>query len=754
MKEINLARWRLAGKARGAAVLLLSLLGYGHCGVRAASAAANEAAKDVGWPAYAGHVSGDHYSALAQINRSNVKRLKLAWTYDTGEGGTIETNPVIVGRTLYGYTASQKVIALDAATGVLKWKFDSGVKGTQPARGVVYMADGENGVIFAGIMEYLYKLDASTGKPITSFGENGRVDLRKNLRGDYLENSIALTTPGVVYKDLIIVGGRDPETLPAPPGDIRAYDVNTGALRWAFHTIPHPGEPGYDTWSKDSYEKVGAANDWAGMALDEKRGIAYIPTGSAAFDFYGGDRIGDNLYANSLLALNASTGKLIWFFQGVHHDLWDRDFPAHPVLLSIKHNGKMVDAVAQISKQGFLFVFDRTNGKPLFPIQEKPVPQTDVPGEVTSRTQPFPGGIEPFARQRLTEDLLTDRTPEMHTWAVDEFKKMRSDGQFTPLELARRTVIFPGFDGGGEWGGPAVDPAAGVIYINASDSPWTGGLETLQASGGPGGRIYRSQCGICHGQNRTGSGLDFPSLVGIGSRMTDGQIADQVHNGKGRMPAFPGMNDRQMRQLIAFLKTDPVAPNPPTAPPPPHEGSAPGVEHAPAPGTSGAPAAVGYDFAGYFKFEDPEGYPAVKPPWGTLNAIDLNTAKYLFRVTLGEYPDLMAKGLAPTGSENYGGPVVTAGGLVFIAATLYDRKLRAFDSKTGELLWEGLMPGSGIATPATYSVDGKQYIVVPTSVTRVPGSRHSVTPGGQPEFFSTYAYTYAGGGSYVAYALP
>jgi quinoprotein glucose dehydrogenase len=751
---MKIARLRSAWTTRGTVVLLLSLLGYGCCGVGTASAGENEPAKDVDWSAFSGHVSGDGYSALAQINRGNVKGLRLAWAYDTGEGGSIETNPVIVGRTLYAFTASQKVIALDAATGALKWKFDSGIQGTQPARGVVYMADGKNGVIFAGIMYYLYKLDASTGRPITSFGEEGRVDLRKNLRGDYLENFTALTTPGAVYKDLIIVGGLDPETLPAPPGDVRAYDVNTGVLRWAFHTIPHPGEPGYETWSKDSYEKVGAANDWAGMALDEKRGIAYIPTGSAAFDFYGGDRIGDNLYANSLLALDASTGKLIWYFQGVHHDLWDRDFPAHPVLLTIKHNDKMVDAVAQTSKQGVLFVFDRTDGTPLFPIQEKPVPQTDVPGEVTSKTQPFPEGIEPFARQRLTEDMLTNRTPEAHAWAVDEFKKMRSEGQFTPLELARRTVIFPGFNGGGEWGGPAVDPTTGVIYINASDSPWTGGLQKLQA-GGPGAQIYQSQCGTCHGQNRAGSPPDFPALVGIESRMTDGQIADRVHNGKGRMPAFPAINDQQMRQLISFLKTSPVSLNSIAAAPPPHKRRAHTVEHAPTSTMTEILTSTGdYAFTGYYKFEDPEGYPAVKPPWGTLNAIDLNTGKYLFRVTLGEYPDLMAKGLAPTGSENYGGPVVTAGGLVFIAATFYDRKLRAFDSKTGELLWERLMPGSGVATPATYSVDGKQYVVVATSATRVPGSRHSVASGGKAEYFSTYAYDYTGGGSYVAFALP
>jgi len=497
MMRPNQTTWMRVGAAAIAAVLGISSGKFGE-------SIAFAAEKDVGWQAFSGHVTGDHYSRLAQINRRNVNRLTVAWTYDTGEGGKIETNPLIVGRTLYAFSASQKVIAFDAQTGTMKWKFESGIKGTQPARGAVYMADGKKGAIFAGIMNYLYKLDAETGKPITSFGEDGRVDLRKGLRGDYLANSIALTTPGVVYNDVIIVGGRNPESNPAPPGDIRAFDVNTGTLRWAFHTIPHPGEPGYNTWNKDSYEKTGAANNWAGMALDEKRGIVYVPTGSATPDFYGVGRVGDNLYANSLLALKASTGKLIWHFQGVHHDVWDRDFPAHPVLLTVKQKGRNVDAVAQISKQGFLFVFDRANGKPLFPIEERPALQSDVPGEVNAQTQPYPVGIEPFARQKLTQEILTDRTPEAHKWALEEFRKLRSQGQFTPLESARRTVIFPGFNGGGEWGGPGIDPKTGVIYINASDSPWMGGLQRRQAGAGPGADIYQAQCGVCHGQNRAG----------------------------------------------------------------------------------------------------------------------------------------------------------------------------------------------------------------------------------------------------------
>jgi quinoprotein glucose dehydrogenase len=741
----NQAKGVRAGVAALAAVLALSA---GEFGASIASAAQ----KDVDWPAFSGHVTGDHYSGLSQINRRNVKGLRVAWTYDTGEGGRIETNPLIVGRTLYAFTTSQKVIALDAANGTLKWKFDSGIKGTQPARGVVYVADGKNGAIFAGIMNFLYKLDAATGKPMTTFGEGGRVDLRKNLRGDYQTNSIALTTPGVVYKDVIIVGGRNPESNPAPPGDIRAFDVNTGALRWAFHTIPYPGKPGYETWSKDSYENIGAANNWAGMALDEKRGIVYVPTGSATPDFYGAGRIGANLYANCLLALNAETGKLIWHFQGVHHDVWDRDFPAHPVLLTVKHNGKMVDAVAQISKQGFLFVFDRTDGTPLFSVEERSVPQTDVPGEVTAKTQPYPVSIEPFARQKLTEEMLTDRTPEAHKWAAQEFRKLRSEGQFTPLELARRTVIFPGFDGGGEWGGPGIDPKTGVIYINASDSPWTGGLQKRQAGGGPGADIYQEQCGVCHGQNRSGSPPEFPSLVDIAGRMTDTEIATTIHDGKGRMPAFPSVTDRRLGQLLLFLKTNPASNTLP--PPAPVERKAPTPERPGSPLGAGALIARDYVFTGYRKFEDQEGYPAVKPPWGTLNAIDLNTGKYLFKVPLGEYPELAAKGMPPTGSENYGGPVITAGGLVFIAATHYDRKIRAFNSKTGELLWEGVLPGSGVATPATYSVDGKQYVVVATTVTRVPGSRLPVPPGGRGDPFSAFKYTNTGGGFYVAFALP
>jgi len=681
------------------------------------------------WPVYGGQPANQHYSSLTQINRSNVNKLRVAWTYETGEDGGLETSPLIVGRTLYAYTPSQKVIALDAVTGKLLWKFDSGVKAEQPARGVAYWTDGKEGRILAGVMNYLYALDPVSGKPIPSFGENGRIDLRKNLRDDYQVQSIALTTPGIVYKDLIIVGGEMPETLPAPPGDIRAFDVRTGALRWSFHTIPHPGEFGYETWPKDAWKTSGAANNWAGMSLDAERGIVYVPTGSASFDFYGGDRIGNDLFADTLLALDANTGKRIWHFQDVHHDLWDRDFPSAPSLLTVTRDGKRIDAIAQTTKTGYLYLFDRVTGQPLFPIEEHSYPASTVPGEAASPTQPKPLKPAPYARQILTEDMLTNRTPEAHAWAVEKFRTFRSEGLFIPFGLDKQTVIFPGFDGGAEWGGPAIDPKTGVIYINANEMAWTGGLEADKPARTPGEAIYMSQCSVCHGADRTGSPPGFPSLIGIGKRLTDAQITAIIHQGKGRMPTFPGLSDAQLKSLLDFLRQNPTAPA--GAPPASDKQEMASVAADSATTASQEPQ---YSFTGYRKFLDPDHYPAIAPPWGTLNAIDLNTGNYLWKISLGEYPALAAQGMKDTGSENYGGPIVTAGGLVFIGATLYDYKFHAFDSRTGKQLWETQLPYAGRATPATYMIDGKQYVVVATG-----GGRYQIAPAK---------------GVYVAFSLP
>jgi len=667
------------------------------------------------WPAYNGGVDGDHYSRLTQINTANVKLLKVAWSFETGEKGGIQDNPLIVGRTLYAYTPTQKIVALDAATGELKWKFDSGIHGTQPARGMAYWTDGKQGRIFAGVMNFLYCLDAATGKPVEEFGESGRVDLRKGLRGDFEQQSIVLTTPGVIYKDLIIVGGRNPETHPAPPGDVRAFDVRTGKLRWSFHTIPHPGEAGYETWPAEAWKTAGAANNWAGMALDAGRGVVYVPTGSAVMDFYGGDRVGDDLYANTLLALDAATGKRLWHFQGVHHDIWDRDFPSSPALFTLKRDGKTVDGLAQTTKQGYLYLFNRRTGQPLFPIHEHAYPKSTVPGEVTSPTQPAPDLPEPFARQRLTEEMLTTRTPEAHEWAVEQFRTFNSDGQFIPFALGKQTVIFPGFDGGAEWGGPAIDPAANILYVNATEMAWTGGLAVETRGASIGAQVYEKQCAVCHGMSRAGAPPAFPSLVDVGKRLTAGKIKDAIKQGTGRMPPSPNIDDARLNAVVDYLRSDGDGESKELAP-----GSEYGQEE--------------YAFTGYRKFLDEDGYPAIAPPWGTLNAIDLKTGKYLWKIPLGEYPDLARKGMKNTGSESYGGPIVTAGGVVFIGATVYDRKFRAFDSRTGALLWETELPFAGVATPSTYMIDGRQFVVIAAS-----GGRDPKGPTG---------------GAYVSFALP
>lgn len=670
-----------------------------------AASTTSHQAKDADWAVYGGHAGGDHYSSLSQINRSNVNQLKVAWTFDTKEKGGLQTNPLVIGGRLFGYTPSQKVFALDAATGTEVWRFNSNLASGQPDRGLSYWTDGRRRILFATTLYQVWALNPDTGKPIETFGNKGSIDLRNDLGPESPSGLVAITSPGTIYKNLIIMGFRTGESAPAPHGDIRAYDVHSGALQWVFHTIPHPGDPAYETWPKDAWRSTGGANNWTGMVLDEKRGIVFVPTGSATADFYGADRTGNDLYADCLLALNAGTGKLIWYFQGVHHDIWDRDFPSPPSLVSVRHDGKMMDAVAQTTKQGVLYLFDRATGKPIFPIEERAFPQTDVPGEVSSPTQPMPILPAPFARQQLTEDLLTDRTPEAHAWALNEFRSFRSGGPFVPLTVGQQTVVFPGFDGGAEWGGSAVDPGTGVIYINANDLAWTGGLEKVGPGSGKFEGLYQSQCALCHQTDRKGLAGTFPSLVEASQRMTAEQMAEVVKSGRGRMPGFPQIQEEDLRGLLQFVRI--------------------GKELAPArsldkeePGSEtqlSNPSSAAYRFTGYRKFLDPEGYPATATPWGTLSAVDLNTGTYLWHIPFGEYPELVAEGLKDTGSENYGGPIVTAGGIVVIGATNFDRKIRAYDSRTGKLLWESVMDYAGNATPATYMANGKQYIVIAIS---------------------------------------
>lgn len=678
------------------------------------------------WPRTGATAGNSHYSVLSQINRSNVSRLKVAWKFETNESGGLETTPIVVDGILYACTPSQKIIALDAATGGLIWKFDSTVKSNRPSRGLALWTseDKKSRRLFAGIANFLYALDPATGKPVPAFGHDGRIDLREGLGRDPEAQSIALTTPGVVYKDLIIVGSSTPETLPAPPGDIRAFDVRTGVMRWSFHTIPHPGEPGYETWPADAWKTSGSANNWAGMAVDTERGIVYVPTGSAVPDFYGASRLGDNLYANTLLALDAATGKRLWHFQGVHHDIWDRDFPAPPILLTVKRDGRQIPAIAQTTKQGLLYLFNRTDGKPLFPIEERPAVASNTPGEVAAKSQPHPLQPEPFAPQTVTEATLTQRTPAAHDWAVKRLREMRNEGQFIPLSVNRDTLISPSFEGGAEWGGPALDPQTGILYINANNHA---SIATLAVDTGesPGRSVYLSRCSVCHGDHRQGSPPEFPSLLGVSERLSAVEITNTIHEGRGRMPAFP-LQGKSLTDLLSYLET-------PADPSPAKEVQS--LDSTSTGSRAEVSTASRYIMTGYRRFIDPDGYPATAPPWGTLNALDTATGKYLWKIPLGQYPELAAQGMADTGSENYGGPTITAGGLLFIAATNFDHKIRAFDKTTGKLLWEGTLPFAGNSTPITYQVKGRQYLVIAAGGT-------SLNPRGPI------------GGVYVAFALP
>jgi quinoprotein glucose dehydrogenase len=670
-----------------------------------------------GWPVYGGGPDQIRYSRLDQINRSNVGQLQVAWTFDPEETGGLQTNPIVVDGVLYTVTPSHRVVALDAATGALRWTFESGMQLSGAHRGVTHWANGNDRRIFVGQGSFLYALHADTGKPIPAFGVDGRIDLRENLGRPADAQSTTLTTPGIIYQDILIVGGRVSEGLPASPGHVRAYDVRTGALRWTFHTIPQPGQFGYDTWPPDAWTYTGGANNWAGMAVDEARGIVYVPTGSASADFYGANRVGDNLFANSLLALDAGTGKRLWHFQAVRHDIWDRDFPAPPSLVTVTHDGVRIDAVAQTSKQGFVFLFDRVTGKPLFPIEYREYPPSTVPGEVAADTQPLPLEPAPFSRQRLTEDMLTKRTPEVHEAVLEAFRTFRSDGQFVPFALGQDTVIFPGYDGGAEWGGSAFDPDTGLLYVNANEMAWTGRLEP-SPEGNTARQVYLRNCAACHRDKLQGEPPQMPSLVGIAERRSAQEIATAIQKGAGRMPGFPTLTGDEVDALVEYLRT----------------GDSREIRD-----VSPSPVALPYRFTGYRKFLDPDGYPAVEPPWGTLNAINLNTGEYAWTVPLGEYPELAARGITDTGSENYGGPVVTAGGLLFIGATNFDRTFRAFDKATGELLWKASLPFSGNGTPATYEVDGRQFVVVPAGGGKAQGQ---LGPANES------------GGIYVAFALP
>ena len=654
------------------------------------------------------------YSALDQIDRDNVARLGVAWVYHTGDAlpdahTQIQATPIVVDGVLYTTTPALAVIALRADSGTLIWRFDPFANRERELhvnRGVAYWSEGSERRIFFSAARHLYSLDASTGRPISDFGDSGWVDLSEGLGRDVGNAYVVATSPGVVFHDLLIQGTRVGEEEGSAPGDIRAYDVRTGRIRWAFHTIPRPGEFGYDTWPAGAWKTAGGANSWAGMTIDRERGIVYIPTGSATPDFYGGKRAGANLFANTLLALDAATGKRIWHFQSVHHDLWDRDLPAAPNLVTVVRDGRRIDAVAQITKSGFVFLFDRTSGRQLFDVEERAVPPSDLDGERAWPTQPYPVAPAPFARQSITEADLTDLSPESHTSALARFRTLRHDNLFAPPSK-QGSIVLPGFDGGGEWGGAAIDHETGVIYVNGSDVPWIAAMRPaakIAPSTGAltGTAVYAEYCAACHGADRRGKDR-APSLVDLSARLSAEQVRQVIERGRGFMPSFAKLGEEQKRAVIAYLLGQPS--------PAKTARSYSASPHSAGVAAESTAASAPYEFVGYERWRDSAGYPAAKPPWGTLSAINLNTGAYLWRITLGEHEALKAKGFPMTGTEQYGGPIVTSGGLVFIAAT-QDEKFRAFDKTTGKLLWETALPAAGYATPTTYSVHGKQYVVI------------------------------------------
>ncbi len=642
--------------------------------------------------------------------------LEVAWTYASGDADSlnrsqIQCNPLIVAGTLYGTNPELKAFALNAKTGEEQWVFDPAVfsdelLGMGTNRGLSYWSDGGRRRIYYPAGPYLYAIDASNGRPVSGFGSGGRVDLHTGLGEAAQEQFVISTSPGIIFEDLIIMGGRVSEDLGAAPGYIRAFDIHTGALRWTFKTLPDPGEAGAETWPNTRSPLIGGANAWAGMSLDAERAMVFVPTGSASYDFYGGNRPGDNLYANSVLALDARTGERIWHYQTVHHDIWDRDLPSPPVLLTVNHRGTAIDAVAQTTKGGYLFLLDRETGDPLFPVEEKAFPPSDLLEEYASATQPMPTAPPPFTRQVLNQEELYPFDDSMNLAARDLLDRSRYGGPFIPPST-EGTILFPGFDGGAEWGGGAYSPADRLFFVNANEMPWMLKMNPIEGVSGadPGQGIYAIACQACHGADLEGGGVfQSPSLRGISDRLDSPAIRQIIKHGQGAMPAVSWLDEEQVKAVsewLISLEEESLAAGKSV------ETSQDDKKEASGEGSWPYP----YIMDGYKRLKTADGHPITAPPWGTLTAMDLDEGTIAWQVNLGEYPDLVARGIRNTGSENYGGPAVTAGGLIFIAATL-DQKIRAFRSRDGKLLWEAELPAAGYATPAVYSVDGKQYVVI------------------------------------------
>jgi quinoprotein glucose dehydrogenase len=698
------------------------------------------------WGDYAGDADASQYSGLSQINRSNVSQLRVAWTYSTGDGNKYLFNPIVVDRTMYVLAQNNSVVALDATTGRQLWIHTTGAQ-TQliTNRGINYWESTDRAdrrLLFA-VDNFLEEIDAKTGRAILNFGDHGRVDLRKGLGRDPATLTLVQsTTPGRVFEDLLILGSATNEEYASGPGDIRAYDIRSGRLVWTFHTVPHPGELGYDTWPKEAWKTVGGANAWSGLSLDEKRGIVYVPTASPKYNFYGADRTGANLFGDCLLALNARTGKLIWYFQMVHHDIWDYDNGTAPMLLTVRHNGRLLDVVAQVGKEGFVWVFNRETGEPLWPIEERAVPKSEMPGEVTWPTQPFPLQPPPFARQSFTEkDLSPFMEPEEREQLRRTIEGARNEGIFTPPGVTD-TIEMPGNNGGANFQGAAVDPRNGTLFVVSKDLPCLLKLELDTPENLAEGRsqeergqaVFQSQCRLCHGADLRGRPPAVPALIDIGARVSAEDLRGVITHGRGPMPAFPMMSDVRLDSLLAYLLHPERAPARSAA----NSSSGPSDSAASLP-----PEKLQYRSGFGFMFTQ-SGLPAIAPPWTTLTAYDLNQGTIKWQIPLGEVPELASKGFKSTGSHfPKVGPVVTAGNLIFTGTR--DRKVRALDSATGKILWETEVRAGLEGMPAVYQIDGREYVVF-CAAAQATTRTHDVP--GHPAMRTPIP------GTYVAFALP
>ena len=737
------------------------------------------------WLDYGGGPDNSHFTPLTQINKANVGKLEVAWSYPPGVTGF---NPIVAGNSIYVLGRGSSLIALDSTTGKEIWVHEN-LQGIT-ARGVNYWEskDHKDRRLIFEMNNFIQEIDAATGKSILTFGANGVVDLKPGLGRDPASiNRIQSNNPGKVFENLIILGSAPGEAFLSAPGDLRAWDVLTGKLVWQFHTIPQPGEFGYETFPRDAWKYLGGVNTWGELTVDEKRGIAYFPLGSPTYDFYGADRPGNGLFGDCLLALDARTGKRIWHFQMIHHDLWDYDNAAAPQLITVKLKGKTLDAVAQPGKTGFLYVFDRVTGAPLWPIEERPVPQSDVAGEKSVRTQPFPTAPPPFGRQKYGVDDINPYLPdEERAYIKDQILSSRNEGIFTPPAF-KGTVSMPGNQGGANWGTSAANPGSGIVYILNVDEPAFLKLDKDPPIGGgtgpvfgygrggrpgsqpaptsPGQALYQTNCAACHGADRAGSG-SIPSLFNIGARLSVDAFKATVSNGKGQMPGFGTLSSDDLEQILSYI-ANPNAPaggrggagrgrgiaSSVTGGPVVASGGAP-AGHLTSPGRGsvyggmqGPPYPTGLDvpsdrfFSGWGVSAN-----AIKPPFSTLVAFDLNKGTIKWQVPTGDDPELAAKGIKNTGARGLRtGIMPTASGLVFLVGG--DGKIRAYDEEDGKVVWEKAIGGASRGIPAIYEANGREYLVISATPAPQPGA-----PDAAPTAAPSAASDLPSG--YIAFALP